>query len=171
MGTLAAAQTTGHMKKLVILRSYTYVAREIHNLQIPSTEIPGLFLPNKLPALFGGATPSRHYTPLPTPPLQNDSHLPHTAPDGLKPPASPKKHHAKPVRSRFSDSGTNRKQEKKRADSFTVGSRPGLTCLLGHPAPCNFKYLGAGCTNKVKQRNSGTTDTETRTVMQVRPRL
>jgi len=41
-------QTVGYLDKLVILRSYTDVARQIENLNIPVYEIPDLFLKEKL---------------------------------------------------------------------------------------------------------------------------
>lgn len=45
---LASIQTAGYLDKLVILRSYTDVARQIENLNIPAYEIPDLFLKEKL---------------------------------------------------------------------------------------------------------------------------
>lgn len=41
-------QTVGYVDKLVILRSYTDVARQIESLNIPVYEIPDLFLKEKL---------------------------------------------------------------------------------------------------------------------------
>lgn len=45
---LASMQTVGYLDKLVILRSYMDVARQIENLNIPVYEIPDLFLKEKL---------------------------------------------------------------------------------------------------------------------------
>jgi hypothetical protein len=45
---LSSIQTVGYLDKLVILRSYTDVARQIENLNIPVYEIPDLFLKEKL---------------------------------------------------------------------------------------------------------------------------
>jgi len=45
---LASIQTVGYLDKLVILRSYTDVARQIESLNIPVYEIPDLFLKEKL---------------------------------------------------------------------------------------------------------------------------
>jgi len=45
---LSSMQTVGYMDKLVILRSYTNVARQIGSLNIPVYEIPDLFLKEKL---------------------------------------------------------------------------------------------------------------------------
>ena len=45
---LSSMQTVGYVDKLVILRSYTDVARQIENLNIPVYEIPDLFLKEKL---------------------------------------------------------------------------------------------------------------------------
>ncbi|PVF95523.1 hypothetical protein CPB86DRAFT_572930 [Serendipita vermifera] len=120
MGNLAAAQTTGQTNKLVILKSYSYIAREIQSLNLPILEIPGLFLPNKLPPLFPNITPSGQYSSmfLYSTPVERDRS------ESPKSTGSPKKQHSKLGRPQTANS-------KKR-----------------HPAPCNFKYLGGGCTNK-----------------------
>jgi hypothetical protein len=91
MGNLAAAQTNGQTNKLVILRSYSHVAREIHSLKLPSLEIPGLFLPTKLPPLFPNTVPSGQYAPTlpyPMPPERDRSESPKSI-------GSPKKQHSK----------------------------------------------------------------------------
>lgn len=45
---LSSIQTVGYVDKLVILRSYADVARQIENLNMPVYEIPDLFLKEKL---------------------------------------------------------------------------------------------------------------------------
>jgi hypothetical protein len=45
---LSSIRTVGYVDKLVILRSYTDVARQIENLDMAVYEIPGLFLKEKL---------------------------------------------------------------------------------------------------------------------------
>lgn len=47
-GSLSAMQTMGLKEKLVILQSYTQIAREIATLKYRSLEIPGLFMTDKL---------------------------------------------------------------------------------------------------------------------------
>lgn len=47
-GSLASLQTLGYKEKLVLLQSYTQTAREIGTLRLPTLEIPGLFMANKL---------------------------------------------------------------------------------------------------------------------------
>lgn len=126
VGNLVAAQTNGYIKKIVILRSYATLAREIQNLHLPSLDIPGLFLPNKLPGLLGSTSPPNHYSPVQTPTYLSDGSLPNYHSDTQRAPASPRKH-PRSMRGTSTDHGTTKKR---------------------HPAPCNFKYLGAGCTNK-----------------------
>lgn len=47
-GSLVALHTLGFKEKLVLLQSYTQTAREIGTLCLPTLEIPGLFMTNKL---------------------------------------------------------------------------------------------------------------------------
>jgi hypothetical protein len=47
-GSLVALHTLGFKEKLVLLQSYTQTAREIGTLRLPTLEIPGLFMTNKL---------------------------------------------------------------------------------------------------------------------------
>lgn len=150
-GNLAAAQTTGHIQKLVILRTYSQMAREFHSLQLPSFEIPGLFLSNKISHMFGGATPARQYSPLPAAPTQLDDQSRYSPPAQSKPPSSPKKQHSKFNRS-SSDVASDRKSNKKREYITRKESTKYKLRITGHPAPCNFKYLGNGCTNTVSMQ-------------------
>jgi hypothetical protein len=45
---LSAAITAGHEKLLVLLKVHRAIAHEIDALQLPTTEIPGLFMDEKL---------------------------------------------------------------------------------------------------------------------------
>jgi hypothetical protein len=45
---LSAAVTAGHEKLLVLLKVHQSIAYEVDALQLPSTEIPGLFMDEKL---------------------------------------------------------------------------------------------------------------------------
>jgi len=45
---LSAAITAGHEKLLVLLKVHRAIAHEINALQLPTTEIPGLFMDEKL---------------------------------------------------------------------------------------------------------------------------
>jgi hypothetical protein len=129
MGNLAAAQTTGHIRKLVILRSYSHMAREIHNLQLPTFEIPGLFRANKLSPLLGGSTPSRQYSPLPPAFNQLDLQSQYASSDSSRPPSSPKKQYIKPSRTQSVDFASGSKSKTKRTfcPSFSLRS---LKCSL-----------------------------------------
>ena len=90
------------------------MAREIHNLQLPTFEIPGLFLANKLPHLVGGSTPSRQYSPLPPAFNQIDIQPQYASEDSSRPPSSPKKQYIKPGRTQSVDFVNGNKSKKKR---------------------------------------------------------
>jgi hypothetical protein len=45
---LSSAVTAGHGKHLVLLKAHRAIAHEIDALQLPTTEIPGLFMDEKL---------------------------------------------------------------------------------------------------------------------------
>jgi hypothetical protein len=123
MGNLAAAQTNGHIRKLVILRSYSHMAREIHNLQLPTFEIPGLFIANKLSHLLGGSTPSRQYSPLPPAFNQIDPQSQYASSDSSRPPSSPKKQYIKPSRTQSVDLVNSSKSKKKRTLCSSISLR------------------------------------------------
>jgi hypothetical protein len=69
-GTLAATHTIGLKEKLVLLQSYAQLAREISMLNLPTLEIPSLFMAEKLdqrPLLKKFASISTSYTIYSTP--------------------------------------------------------------------------------------------------------
>lgn len=107
MGSLVAAQTNGYIDKIVVLRSYTALAREIQNLNLPSLDIPGLFRPNKMPPMLSSTPPSR-YSPVQTPSYLSDA--PSHYSDTQRTPPSPKKS-TRSMRPLSTDQGINKKRE------------------------------------------------------------
>lgn len=91
MGNLVAAQTNGYINKIVVLRSYAFLAREIQDLQLPTLDIPGLFLPNKLFSHFGSTSPPSHYSPVPVPTYLPDGPSSGSHSDVHRTPPSPKR--------------------------------------------------------------------------------
>jgi hypothetical protein len=111
MGNLVAAQTNGYINKIVVLRSYATLAREIQNLHLPTLDIPGLFLSTKLPPYFGSTSPPGHYSPVPMPTyLPEGSPLGHHS-DTQGTPPSPKRPPIRTPRTGSTEHGGNKKSE------------------------------------------------------------